>query len=446
MGKYTPPNDLPDEMTDAELAGSVDVTLDNVALKLLAKAESRAISKLSAATGELDASRFNKTYSGGFITSNEPTELAGLKATFSPETNQARDNALREMGIPSHERDRKNLMGAWFQTKMRLGTRQSATLAEDIRKDEQLGAILKVSMAGDVDTSGGHMVPNLVANEVLKMMRDASKVYGRARQVPMGSDTLSFPDETTACTVNWATAQGQTLTQGEPVFGVKTLTAARISGRATFSLELLDDANVAIIPFLQSCFAEKLGGELDFQAMEGVGTPFTGVSGATSVSDCARTNGTNGVQLSYASNTSTYASLVQIFTKAAESYTRDDGIFVCGPGVYAKILGLTDTNGQPIVRLGAVENQPGNTLFGRPIVVSNRLGVTTIGAGTNSVGSLYFGPPSALVFGTRRALRFDVSDQVNWEKYQADCRLVGRFGYVVGIGGAWAKQAGIIVS
>lgn len=339
---------------------------------------------------------------------------------------------------------------AWLNLSSKLQLRhydgERETLrAEFTKLNDRFNTIAKADMGALVDTSGGYAVPNIVGNEVLKIMRDASLIYTRARQIPMTSDTLSFPDEATAVTINWSNTDGTTLTAGEPVFGVKTLNARKLIGRATFSLELLDDANVAIVPFLQSCFAEKMGGELDFQSMEGVGTPFTGVSGATSVNDAARTNGTIGVSLSYARTPSTWASLVQIFTKAGEGITRNDGVFVCGPGVYAQIIGLTDTNGQPIVRLGTVEGQPNNTLFGRPIVVSNRLPATTIGAGTASVGGLYYGSPSALLFGVRQGMRWDVTDQVNWAKYQADARMVGRFGYVVGVPTAWVKQTGILI-
>jgi HK97 family phage major capsid protein len=188
-----------------------------------------------------------------------------------------------------------------------------------------------------------------------------------------------------------------------------------------------------------------MGGELDFQAMEGPGTVFTGVQSAVSVGDCARTNGTNGVVLSYSSSTSTIASLTQIFTKAGEGITRGDGIFVCGPGVFQKIIGLVDTNGQPIVKLGTVENQPNNTILGRPIVVTNRLPAYTVGAGTVSVGSLYYGSPSGLIFGNRRAMTFEVTNAVHWGTYQGDCRLIGRFGYVVGVPAAWAMQKGIVI-
>jgi HK97 family phage major capsid protein len=182
--------------------------------------------------------------------------------------------------------------------------------------------------------------------------------------------------------------------------------------------------------------------------MEGPGTatsPFTGVLNATSVNDAARTNGTNGVVLTYNTTASTKASLVQIYTAASERQPRNEGIWVCGPAVYAQIIGLVDSNGQPIVRFGAVEGTPSGMLLGRPIVVSARLPKTTVGAGTVSVGGLYFGPPNALLFGNRMGMRWDVTDQVSWATYQGDARMIGRFGYVVGVPTAWVKQTGIIV-
>jgi HK97 family phage major capsid protein len=340
---------------------------------------------------------------------------------------------------------------AWFNIASKLqlrhydGERESLR-AELTKIESRFDSITKADMAGLADTSGGYSVPNIVGNEVLKIIRDASLIYSRARQLPMTSDTLSFPDEATAVTINWSNTDGTTLTAGEPVFGVKTLNARKLIGRATFSLELLDDANVAIVPFLQSCFAEKMGGELDFQAVEGAGAPFTGVLNATSVNDAARTNGTNGALLKWSSALATEASLTQILTKAGEADPRDNGIFVCNPAMYGTLIGLSDSNGSPILRLGTAEGRPADTVIGRPIVCSARLAAaTTIGAGTNLTAALYFGPPSALLFGVRQGMRWDVSDQVNWAKYQADARMVGRFGYVVGVPTAWVKQGGIRV-
>lgn len=340
---------------------------------------------------------------------------------------------------------------AWFNlnSKLQLKNYQAeheAIRAEMAKLEKTFDLISKADMGGTVDTSGGYAVPNIVGNEVFKIMRDASLIYSRARQFQMTSDSLSFPDEATAVSVGWHRTDGTTITVGEPVFGVKTLTANKLVGRAVFSLELLDDANVAILPFLQSCFAEQMGANLDAQAMEGT-TPFTGVATATSVNDgVVTTNGTIGQTLTYASSTATFASLVRIFTKAQQGSVINGGTWVCGPGVYAKIIGLVDNNGQPIVRLGTVEGQPNNTLFGRPIIVSSALVATTLGAGTNSVGGLYYGQMGALAFGTRQGFRWDVSEHVSFATYQAQARMVGRFGYVVAVPTAWVRNLGIAIA
>ena len=79
------------------------------------------------------------------------------------------------------------------------------------------------------------------------------------------------------------------------------------------------------------------------------------------------------------------------------------------------------------------------------MVVSNRMVPTTVGAGTVSVGGLYFGSPSALIFGVRQNLKYEITDQVSWANYRADARLVGRFAFQVGVAAAWTRQFGIIV-
>lgn len=386
-----------------------------------------------------------------FVGRFEQDDLSGIKEKLSEGRKNSLDSLDQMQFGGVKDARQKAFVADWFAGASKLmcvrsfGREHDQILRWWRPLDEALHAVGKTALAGLTDASGGYTIPNIVAGEVLKIIRDASLIYGRARQVVMTSDTLIFPNEATAVTINWSNTDGTTLTPGEPVFGSSTLNARKLIGRATFSLELLDDSNVAILPFLQACFAEKMGGELDLQAIEGSGSPFTGVSGATSVNDAGGTNGTNGVVLTYSSTASTKASLVKIYTAASETQPRNEGFWVCGPAVYAQIIGMVDSNGQPVVRFGNVEGAPSGTILGRPIIVSARLPKTTVGAGTVSVGGLYFGPGSALLFGTRRGMQWDVTDQVSWATYQGDARMVGRFGYVVGVPTAWVKQLGIIV-
>lgn len=438
-------DDAHDEDVDRIL---LDQSLDELGAKMRGAALRRELGKVGGELGEHAPGRYSsKGWSpafGGFASSESPL-LASVRALAEPETLERWAN---EISNREHVRgaalDGKLLMESWFRHSTRVQVKSGPRTAESLRFLEAFDQIQKTDMGSIVDTSGGYAVPNVVANEVLKIIRDASQIFKVARQVTMTSDTLSFPDEATAVVTYWSASNATTLTAGEPVFGIKQLIANKLIGRAKFSLELIDDANVAIVPFLQSCFGEKMGGDLDSMAMEATYAaatlPFTGVLNATSVTTYVpiSTNGTNGAPLKY-------TDLVNIFAAPGEGMSSNKGVYVCGPGVYAKILGLIDGQGQPIVRLGNVEGESNQTILGRPIIVSNRLVKTTVGAGTASVGAIYFGDPKMLVFGTRQGMRWDVTDQVSWATYQADARMVGRFGFVVGVPTAWVRCPGLLV-
>jgi HK97 family phage major capsid protein len=112
------------------------------------------------------------------------------------------------------------------------------------------------------------------------------------------------------------------------------------------------------------------------------------------------------------------------------------------PKQWAKVLGLVDSNGQPIVRLGMVQAGPPMSLMGRPVILTSAISVNVTRGSTGSTSNIYYGPPEKLYLGVRNGLRFDVTDQVNWASYAMDMRVVGRFGFAVAVPGAWTKLVG----
>jgi HK97 family phage major capsid protein len=437
-----------DDANDREVERAImDSNVDDLAAKMIGAATKRAGDRIGGAAGEHDFN-YAKSYPGvyGGIASAESQVRTAVKTLAPSDVLGRQAKEFAKEGLRGDDLDTRLTTEWWFRNDSLRQLSRHPKHLEGAKAIDAFNAVYKATpLEGGADAQGGYTVPNIVSSDVLKLIRDASQVFGIARQIPMTSDTLLIPNEATQVVTYWSTTQASVLTGGEPVFGVTTLSAARLHGRATMSLVLLDDANVAVIPFLAQCFVERMGGDLDAQAIEGVGTPFTGVSGAASVVDAAATNGTNGVTLQYGLGTSTIGGLVKVFTKGGEGLSRRDGVFVSGPGVYAKVLAMIDGNGQPIVRLGTVEGAPNNTLFGRPYLVSNRLSATTIGSGTFSVGNLYFGSPSALIFGVRQNMKWEITDQASWANYRADARMVGRFAYAVGVPAAWTKQLGILV-
>jgi len=169
-------------------------------------------------------------------------------------------------------------------------------------------------------------------------------------------------------------------------------------------------------------FTEKMARELDYQVILGDGTTteLLGVmngTGINAVTDSTQTH-------------LTWSHVVNAFAGASEQSARDDGVWICSPKGFAEILKLKDDNNMPIVHFGtATQGPPAAFLLGKPIIPHAVLGGSdTLDNTTETKTDIVFGPLSMFTAGTRQGMMWDVTDQVNWANYQADARLVGRFG------------------
>lgn len=297
-------------------------------------------------------------------------------------------------------------------------------------------AITKAALQEDTAAEGGNLVPTIVEAEIVRQIKDAGDIWPQARQIAMRTKVHQVPSESTAVTVNWIDEEGA-LTQGEPTFAQKTLTAEKLAGRAKMSVELIQDSAPGLLNYLLEVFSEKMAGELDKQLVlgDGSGPQITGIMNASGIN--AITSATA------AGRELTYALLVSTFTGASEKSARMNGYWIVSPKGYAELIGLAadavsagDGKGQPIVQFGNVPNAPAGTILGRPIIVSARLGGNlTLDDVTNTATKIVFGPLNSLLAGTRAGLTWDVTDQVSWANYQMDARLIGRFAGNVAVPG-----------
>lgn len=322
----------------------------------------------------------------------------------------------------------------WFRQSSLLQSGRNRIKADEERfrkLDDAL--VMKAALQEDTTTEGGHLVPTVIESDIVRQVMDAGRLFPMARQVQMTKKVHQMPNEDTAVTVNWVAEEG-TLTGGEPTFGQKTLTAKKLAGRATMSIELVEDSNPGLLAYLLEVFTEKMGGELDKQLVLGDGSSpaITGIdntSGINVISSSATAAGRN----------LTWQLLVNTFFGSGESSAIENGYWIVSPKGYATILGLADSTGQPIVKDIGREGAPAGTLLGRPVLFSARWGGTpsgvtaTLDDSTNTNTKIIYGVPSSLLFGTRTGFRWDVTDQVNWATFQMDARLVGRFAMIVGV-------------
>lgn len=321
----------------------------------------------------------------------------------------------------------------WLQTSVKSQSRQyagqHATAAAELEKLAQC----KAAYAEGTTTAGGNLVPTIVAGDILRIVQDNAVVYSRASKIPMATNNLKIPNESTGVTIYWS-AEAATLTQGEGAFGQNSLVAKKLIGRAQLSREIIDDSVVGVLPYLQGVFAEAFARELDQEAIEGDGTNFTGVNAASGVNSVATTT-TNGEAL-------TYGDLVSLVYQATDQSSRSNAAFFMHPQIFATVVNLVDSNGQPIFQYANVPGSSQMTILGYPVHLTSALSVAITRGSTGNTGNVYFGDPRKLIYGVKMDMRFEVTDQASWATDEFDCRMIGRWGYTVATPAAWSKLVG----
>lgn len=335
------------------------------------------------------------------------------------------------------------LTDVWFklaaqaQLPNRFGRRQNETLTELDKIEQALCEVsTKATYQERTSSQGAYLVPTLVASEIQRLIYDANVLIPLCRQWPMGSDVVNVPTEGAAVTGYWGT-ELEALTQGEGTIGQTILNAKRLSGYALASIELLTDEVAGLMPYIREVFAEQIARKLEAEMIEGTGTNFTGI--ITDAGNSVATTTTDGEAL-------VWDDLARAFVAGEERMTYQNSVWLMHPLVFGKSLRMVDSNGQPILLTNRATEAPAWTILGRPVISSSVISVNTTRGATGSTSNIYFGDPKRLLFGTRRGLEWAVSEHVRFANYEVAMRLVGRFGFAVGVPKAWTKLVGVIAS
>lgn len=344
------------------------------------------------------------------------------------------------------------LIAHWLKASLILQKRRYTTQEEEtslyarLRKYEAaLTEAFRIEKAAafltTTDTLGGHWLPDPVASELYRMITDNSIIASQCTHVPMTTKTLDLPIEgSSSLAISWG-VENTAITDSVPAsnaIGKVILTASRLNGFAAASMEELQDSAISILSWVQTKLTELAGREIDRVVLEGlvgVAPLFAGLGTAAGVN--AIVAGTNG-------DTLTYLMLVQQVFKARERASRAGAKWMVSPEAMAKIVGLVDTTGQPVVQFGNVPNQFAGSILGFPVevhsvILSNR----TKGTGTNT-SHMYFGPISQIVIGDRMGMAWDVSDIPGFTTATVNMRLITRIGFGIAVPGAFSRHEDIL--
>ena len=279
---------------------------------------------------------------------------------------------------------------------------------------QRLGMDTRLKNLGESQgDQGGFLVPEEFRMELLRMSLEASLVRPRARVVPMGGLTLSYPaikDTTHASTVfggvtaQWV-AEGADLSSGtnEPTFAQAVLTAKKLTGYTVVSNELMQDAAISIESVLMQLFGEAIPWFEDdaFIAGVGGGQPL-GVLNADATISVTKETG-------QAAATIVWENVVKMFARMLPQ-SIGSGVWYAHIDTFPQLVVMSlsvGTGGAPVWINNGVAGPPA-TILGRPVFFTEK--AETLG----TAGDITFADFSYYLIGDRQAMTVESSPHVQF--------------------------------
>lgn len=262
---------------------------------------------------------------------------------------------------------------------------------------------------------GGFLVPEAIRSDLLQVSLESSVVRSRAQVIPMERQRLAIPsvDSTSNVSsvfggvVGYWTEEGGDATASEPKFGQVVLDAKKLTIYTEVTNELLADSGGSFAAFLNQNFGKALAYYEDdaFINGNGVGQPQGVLNAAGKVAVTRNT-----------SSTIKFADIVAMYTRMLPGSVAN-AVWVVAPDAVPELLNLTTgPSGAPVspalwLTNGQVVGAPVMTIFGRPVIVSEK--APKLG----SAGDISFVDFSFYLIGDRQMMTAESSPHY---KFQSD--------------------------
>mgnify|MGYP001569822168 CR=1 FL=1 len=334
--------------------------------------------------------------------------------------------------------------GAWFQAHIQgmIDGRGGANPERWRKQKEQIEKgwgyehmayvelVVKAAM-GEVAGGGANIIALPVEAELRRLIRDNTLIRPLANVITMTSLTHQIPTENANLT-GFVIAEAGLVSDA---YGANTtgyaqvgLTARKFGALVSVQNELLADNIVGLQDYLFTAMAEAIGILEDRAAVEGSagGVAFTGIDVVTGVNSFSVAGTTSG------GDVPTYPDLAKAVYLASHKATRMGAYWIMPPNVFRQVVGITDTNGQPVFQYANVPNAIPERILGYPVVIDSALSKTNaIKSGSLSI---YFGPPGKIVFGDLAGMEFALDPYGLFTTYGTRLRLIKRTGIVIPVG------------
>ncbi len=273
-------------------------------------------------------------------------------------------------------------------------------------------------------TTGSAFVPDILSNQVLRLVNEDSVFASNATPVNMPSDVVLVPKRTGGATAYWVN-ENTAITDSDPTHSQVTLTAKKVTAATKVSTELFEDSVVGIADMLATELAYTLTQAVETVAFNGNSASAPSVAGILTANGILKNSSAD-----YAASLVTAAGdTFDEITKAnlvtmlgtMPSHSRQGAAWIVSPYAFATCFQALDLNQGGSVGLS---QGLGLTFMGYPVLLSHQM----VGAGdqTGNVMALFANLRNAAHFGVRRGLEIASSDQVAFLSDQVVVRATMR--------------------
>jgi HK97 family phage major capsid protein len=304
-----------------------------------------------------------------------------------------------------------------------------------------------MALYADAIGRGDVVVPEPVANEIIKELPHASVLLDRARRVRMSSSTLKQPVLSALPDAYWVNGDSGLKQTTKAEWENLVITAEELAALVVVPDALIDDSSIPIWSEVRPLLVEAIGRKVDEAGLFGVDKPASWptaiVPGAKAAGNVVQEGGTDDL----AADVAALGGLV-----AEDGYAING--FASAPGLNWRLVGLRNTNGTPIYAPALTAGIP-STLYGYP------LNEVTNGAWDSDQATLLGADWTKFVIGVRQDITFslaseavitDAAGKVIVNAFQQDSkilRVVFRVGFQVAapltrIGDANRYPAGVL--
>lgn len=247
--------------------------------------------------------------------------------------------------------------------------------AEARAKMEQL----RNAYSSVVPAEGGFLVPETLRSQLLQIALEMAVVRSRATVVPMETARVPFPmiDSTTNVgsvyggMIGFWGEESAALQESNPKFGRIVLDAKKLTGFAVVPNELLSDSLISFAALIETLWPQALAffEDLAFMAGSGAGEPL-GFLGAGNSAGIAVTK-----EVGQPADTIVVENVIKMYSRMLPA-SLARGIWICSPEAIPELFTMAlsvGTGGGPVMLTNVTGPAP-MTIFGRPLVVSEKAG------------------------------------------------------------------------